>query len=58
MDGSSPEAYYLRGEALYKTQNMEQAKKHYQVGVTTSFPHCEIRNGIYGENSQVNDHIG
>jgi hypothetical protein len=33
LDGSSPEAYYLRGEALYKTQNMDQAKKHYQVSV-------------------------
>jgi len=33
LDGSSPEAYYLRGEALYKTQNMEKAKKHYQVSV-------------------------
>ena len=32
LDGSSPEAYYLRGEALYKTQNMVERLSSLVIG--------------------------
>jgi tetratricopeptide (TPR) repeat protein len=41
LDGSSPEAYYLRGEALYKTQNMDQAKKHFQEALRLNPDHAK-----------------
>jgi tetratricopeptide (TPR) repeat protein len=36
-----PGAYYLRGEALYKTQNMDQAKKHFQEALRLNPDHAK-----------------
>jgi len=41
LDGSSTEAYYLRGLALYLTQNLDQSKKHFQEALRLNPDHTK-----------------
>jgi TolA-binding protein len=39
LDSANVSAYYLRGEALFVTQNLEQAKKHFQEALRMNPDH-------------------
>ena len=41
IDGSSTDAYYWRGIALLRTQNLEQAKKHFQEALRLNPDHSK-----------------